>query len=302
MPDRPPPGLAQEIEPGLRRVLAPNPSPMTYWGTNTFLLGRGRVTVIDPGPADPGHLSAILAALAPGETIEAILVTHAHLDHSPLARPLSRATGAPVLASGRATDGRSLVMQRLAAAGEAGGGEGLDLDFDCDRRLAGGDRLDLAGGISVWHTPGHLAGHLCFEWQGGLFSGDHVMGWSSSLVSPPDGDMGDFMASLARLAGRSWRRMWPAHGDAVTDPAARLASLTRHRQGREAAIRDRLARGPATPASLARDLYADTPASLMPAAIRNVFAHLVDLEQRKLVVATPALSPAAVFALREPAP
>lgn len=290
-------------EPGLRRVVAPNPSPLTYRGTNTWIVGQGRVAVIDPGPDDPAHLSAILAALMSGETVSHILVTHAHADHSPLARALSAATGAPVLGFGPALAGRSAVMQRLAAEGLAGGGEGLDAGFQPDILLSDGETVTGQGwALQAIHTPGHFAGHLAFAWGNRLFSGDLVMGWSTSLVSPPDGDMGDYMASLARLAARDWQRFYPGHGNPVEMPAARLSELAAHRRAREAAILAALAEGPLHLGPLTARVYADTPPALHPAAARNAFAHLIDLATRGRVTAAPALSPAARFAWRDPAP
>ncbi|MDZ4096603.1 MAG: MBL fold metallo-hydrolase [Paracoccaceae bacterium] len=294
--ERPQAGLCQVIAPGLRRVLAPNPSPMTHWGTNTFLIGQGEVAVIDPGPALPLHQAAILAALHPGERISHIFVTHAHLDHSPLAASLSRMTGAPILGFGPALAGRSAVMQRLAGLADVGGGEGVDIAFSPDVLLA--DRTCITGPgwtLETIHTPGHFAGHLCFAWNDTLFSGDHVMGWASSLVSPPDGDMAAYMASLARLAARKWRLACPAHGAPIGDVAARLAFLAAHRHDREAAILAALDSGPTTLPVLTAMIYADTPPALLPAAARNIFAHLIDLETRNLVFAHPDLTSAALF-------
>ncbi|MDT8853690.1 MBL fold metallo-hydrolase [Paracoccaceae bacterium Fryx2] len=294
--DRPEPGRCLALELGLRRVLAPNPSPMTLWGTQTHLIGEGDVAVLDPGPALPGHLAAILAALRPGERIRHILVSHAHLDHSPLARPLAEATGAEVLAFGPATAGRSPQMQRLAEAGMAGG-EGVDHGFAPDRCLEDGERLEGDGWVlEAIHTPGHMGNHLCFAWGDRLFSGDHVMGWSSSLVSPPDGDMGAYLRALERLAARDWRVLHPAHGAPVPAPAARLAFLAEHRRQRETAILAALDEAPqrTLPALTAR-VYHDTPAALKPAAARNLLAHLIDLAERNLVIATPSLSADARF-------
>jgi glyoxylase-like metal-dependent hydrolase (beta-lactamase superfamily II) len=271
------------ISEAVRCICAPNPSPLTHRGTNTFILGTGRVAVIDPGPASPGHLDAILGALALGERVTAILVTHAHLDHSALARPLAEATGAPVLAGGRATEGRSAAMQALAASGLAGGGEGLDIAFAPDETLADGAVVEGPDWrVEALATPGHLPTHLAFAFGTTVFTGDHVMGWSTTFVSPPDGDMSAYMASLRRLAGRKDRLFLPAHGPAIHDPAARLDDLTRHRRMREAAIREALGDEPQTAQALARRIYTDTPATLLPAAARNVLAHLVDLTQRKL--------------------
>ncbi|MFC2967584.1 MBL fold metallo-hydrolase [Acidimangrovimonas pyrenivorans] len=292
----PPCGIAEEIAPGLRRLLAPNPSPMTFRGTNTYLLGHGAVAVIDPGPALPAHRDAILAALGPGERVSHILVTHSHLDHSPLARPLAAATGAPVLAYGPSDAGRSDVMARLAAAGDLGGGEGVDTAFRPDALLADGARVAGDGWeLEALWTPGHFGNHLCFAWGDAVFTGDLVMGWATSLVSPPDGDLGAFMASLDRLAARGASVLYPGHGAPVTQPAARIAELIAHRRGREAQILAALADGPAATADLTRRIYTEVPAALLPAAERNVFAHLIDLTERNVVSPEGRLSVSAVF-------
>ncbi len=292
-------GRAEVLEPGLRRVLAPNPSPMTLHGTNSYLLGEGDVAVIDPGPSDPTHLAALLAALAPGERVSHIFVTHAHLDHSPLARPLAEATGAPVLAFGDARAGRSATMTRLAAQGALAGGEGVDAGFVPDIELADGEEITGNGWtLRTLHTPGHFGNHLSFLWNGAAFCGDHVMGWASSLISPPDGDMGAYMASLERLAASGAERLHSGHGDPIPDAPARIAELVRHRRDREAAIRAALEAGPADATSLASRIYTDTPAALIPAATRNVFAHLIDMMEKSIVEPDAPLAPDARFALR----
>ncbi len=279
----PPAGVAIELEPGLRRILAPNPSPMTYCGTNTYLLGTRDLAAIDPGPDDPAHLEAILAAVGPEQRIRHIVVTHSHLDHSPLARALSARTDAPVTAFGGPTAGRSRVMRDLAEQGLAGGGEGIDIAFSPDRTVADGDRIDGSDWtLEVIHTPGHLGNHIALGWRDACFTADHVMGWASSLVSPPDGDLTDFMASCRRLKARDWRIFYPGHGAPVTQPGARLDWLIDHRLAREAAILQALAPAPSTARALAERIYTDTPAALLHAAERNVFAHLVDLTQRNL--------------------
>jgi hydroxyacylglutathione hydrolase len=285
-------GVAQ-LAPGLCRLRAPNPSALTGTGTNTYLLGEAALAVIDPGPDLPQHLAAILAA-ARGRPITHILVTHPHRDHSALAPRLAAVTGARVLAFGTARDG--LTPRMAALTGLGGSTEGLDLAFTPDRRLLDGDLVSGPGWeIEALHTPGHLGSHLCLGWGDLLFSGDHVMGWSTSIVSPPDGDMGDYMASLARLDTDRWRRFLPGHGDPVDDPRARVGELIRHRRHREGQILDALAGGPADAGDLTLRIYTDIPPALLPAARRNVLAHLVDLEARNLVVADPRLSAEASF-------
>ncbi|PWK62924.1 glyoxylase-like metal-dependent hydrolase (beta-lactamase superfamily II) [Roseicyclus mahoneyensis] len=288
------------LEPGLRRLTAPNPSPMTFRGTNTYIVGTGEVAVIDPGPDHAGHMDAILGALTPGERIGAILVTHSHRDHSPLARRLSQQTGAPVLAAGPSDWGRSAVMAALAASTGIGGGEGVDRDFVPDARIAEGDIVAGDWGeIAALETPGHMANHLSFAWKGAVFTGDLVMGWSTSLVSPPDGDMGAFMASCRKLARREDRVFHPGHGDPVTAPRSRLADLIAHREAREAQILNALSTtAPTTASAIALQIYTNIPANLLPAAERNVLAHLIDLEGRNLVVATAQIGVAAPFLRR----
>jgi glyoxylase-like metal-dependent hydrolase (beta-lactamase superfamily II) len=293
-------GQPEQLAPGLRRLVAPNPSPMTWRGTNTYLLGTRELAVIDPGPALPAHLDAILAALEPGQSISHIFVTHAHVDHSPLAGALSERTGAPVLAFGDAGAGRSAVMEALARDGLAGGGEGIDADFCPDITVSDGQHIAGDGWeVEVIHTPGHLGNHIALAWDRHCFTADHVMGWASSLVSPPDGDLTDFMASCARLRARPWDRFHPGHGAPVDDPGGRLDWLIEHRLGREAAIMAGLADAAATARQLAERIYTDIPAAMLPAAERNVFAHLVDLQGKGLIAARPQLSVSAQFERRD---
>lgn len=294
----PPVGEAEELAPDLRRVLAPNPSPMTYRGTNTYLVGRRALAVIDPGPDNPAHLEAILAALTPGQSISHIFVTHAHLDHSPLAASLSRVTGAPVLAYGAAHAGRSEVMQGLAATGLVGGGEGVDAGFSPDQCLKDGEVTPGDGwSITAHWTPGHFGNHMSFTWNNMAFCGDLVMGWASSLVSPPDGDLTDFRASCQRLAALKPAVLHTGHGAPVADPDARIAWLLAHRQTREEAILAALRDTARTAAEVTRAVYTDTPRALLPAAERNVLAHLVDLHQRARVAPQGQLSESSRFQL-----
>ena len=302
MPDpqpdfQPEPGVAEWLAPGLRRVLAPNPSPMTFRGTNTYLMGDGDLAIIDPGPNSESHLNSLLQAIGK-ERVSAILVTHAHFDHSPLAAALSERVNAPVHAFSDAFGGRSAVMQDLARTGLVGGGEGVDSTFSPDVTLADGDSVAGDGwSLRAMHTPGHFGNHLCFAWDDMLFCGDLVMGWASSLVSPPDGDLTDFMASCRRLQAGTWSVFHSGHGAPIPDPAARLDWLIRHRLSREAAVLAALQDGPATSTALAARIYTDTPAALLPAATRNVLAHLIDLVGKNQVSPIGPLHAEARFAL-----
>lgn len=294
----PQPGQAIELEAGLRRILAPNPSPMTYRGTNTYLIGHRDLAVIDPGPDLAAHLQAILAAIRTGQQISHIFVTHAHLDHSPLARQLSQITGAPVLAFGPADKGRSKLMQALVDGGLVGGGEGVDTEFLPDRALANGEIVagDAWTIQAIW-TPGHMANHMAFAWQDALFTGDLVMGWASSLVSPPDGDVAAYLKSCQQLAGRTDRTLFPGHGAPVTDPASRLDWLIRHRHDRERQILSALSGPSRRIGDLVDSIYHDLPRALHPAAARNVLAHLIDMHANGRVTARPGLTEDAVFRL-----
>ncbi len=290
------PAPAERLAPGLTRLLAPNPSPMTYQGTNTYLLGTRQVAVIDPGPDEPAHLEAILDALPPGAEISHILVTHTHLDHTALVPRLAARTGAPVYAFGDAEAGRSAVMRDLAAAGDVGGGEGQDRAFTPDEVLSDGAVLQTPDWeITAHHTPGHTGNHLAFEWQDRLFVGDLVMGWATSLVSPPDGDLSDFMASLDRLGRRDWQEFHSGHGPVIERPNARLSELRDHRLGREAQIRAALMAEPGTARALAARIYSDIPTALLPAAERNVLAHLIDLYSKSEITPRGPLSRDTVF-------
>ncbi|MEJ6517177.1 MAG: MBL fold metallo-hydrolase [Pseudomonadales bacterium] len=271
--------------------MAPNPSPMTYLGTNTFIIGKDQLCVIDPGPDNDAHLDALLTAI--GNTpVSHIIVTHNHLDHSPLAKRLSEATGAQVYAFGNHLAGRSAIMSELAAKGFAGGGEGIDHDFAPDVTLQDGEVIATPDWtLKVIHTPGHIGNHISLIWGDAVFTGDHVMGWASSLVSPPDGDLTDFMASCAKLQTIPARVYYAGHGGPIHAPKARLDWLIAHRLGRETQILEALQSGPMTPFEITKVIYTDVPKTLMLAAERNVFAHLIDLHQRGKISATPNLSP-----------
>lgn len=287
---------AEVLEPGLRRLVAPNPSPMTAAGTNTYILGSGAVAVVDPGPGSPAHLDAILGSLGPGETVTDILVTHSHSDHSALAPALAARTGAVVHAFGDSRAGQSQHLQGLSGIG---GGEGVDRNFRPDRRLE--DGAVVLGGdwrIRAYWTPGHFGNHMSFVWRDTIFTGDTAMGWASSVVSPPDGDLTAFMRSLAVLRDLGARRLYPGHGPAVEAPRRRIDWLLNHRRMRERQILAALADGPMAAAALTARIYADIPPDMHPAARRNVIAHLIDLETRNAVAAQGPLAEETVFALR----
>lgn len=285
----------KRIKPGLRHVLAPNASPMTEAGTNSYLIGQGQVALIDPGPDDDQHLAAIAAALDGDELISHIIVTHTHLDHSALAHRAAERFNAPIYAFGPSGTGRSETMDKLAGIG---GGEGLDLNFAPDILIDDGETI--TGGdwsIKAHWTPGHISNHLCLEWQDDLFTGDLVMGWASSLVSPPDGDLSEFMKSLERLMALTHNCYFPGHGAPVTQTAERLKWLWDHRKSRETEILAVLGTGPADLGELTAKIYANIPDRMHPAAARNVLAHLIDLIGKNRVTANPDLSISASFRL-----
>lgn len=275
----------------LRCLRAPNPSPMTERGTNTYLLGATDLAVIDPGPDDPGHLAAILGALAPGQRISHIFVTHSHRDHSALAPALARATGAKVHAFGPSDAGRSPLMAELARDGSLAGGEGIDADFAPDVLLPDGTRIAGPGWTLTAHwTPGHMANHLCFEWHEGraLFTGDLVMGWASSLISPPDGDVGQFLTSLGRIDALGPKRLFAGHGAPIDAPADRVAWLRAHRLERLRSAQEALTQEPQSLEELIPRLYADVPTEMWPAAARNLLASLIELETQGHARSLPA--------------
>ena len=280
----PPIGKPELLEASVRRILAPNPSPMTFRGTNTYLVGTNDIAVLDPGPNDPEHLQAILDALEFGQRITHILVTHSHIDHSKLATALSQASGATIYGFGPSDIGQSNVMRELIASGYIGGGEGSDKDFRPDICLEDGDQIEGDGwNISVLHTPGHFANHITYTWRDIAFTGDHIMEWASSMVSPPDGDLADFMSSCRKLKDKDWRIFYPGHGGPVQRPRQRLEWLISHRLGREADILAALKQRPMNPSELAEQIYVETHRALLGAAARNVFAHLIDLHTRQYV-------------------
>ncbi len=275
----------QDMAPGIRRVVARNPSPFTFHGTGTFIVGRGEVAVIDPGPDLEEHVEALLQGLA-GERITHLVVTHTHRDHSPACRALQARTGAPTYGFGPHGSGRL----EAGAVVEEGG----DLDFAPDVRVAGGDVIEGAGwSLECVHTPGHTSNHMCYQYreQRALFCGDHVMGWSTSVIAPPDGDLRAYLASLALLLEREDRRYWPTHGPAIADPRAFVRAYLDHRHERIAQVLAELGAGCSTIAEMLPAMYRGLDPRLLPAAARSVLATLVYLveEGRVRAQGSPAL-------------
>ncbi len=266
------PGEAVTLSPLVRRIVCDNPGPFTYKGTSTYIVGRGNVAVIDPGPDDARHLAAILDALD-GESVSHILITHTHRDHSPLAARLKALTGAATYAQGphggdRADDG----ALRLDAAG--------DLDFLPDVRLADGDVVEGKGfSLQAVFTPGHTANHMAFALreEQALFSGDHVMAWSTSVIAPPDGNMADYFASLKKLLEREETVYWPGHGPERRQPQSFVKAFIAHRRMREAAILERIKAGDRTIPEIVRSVYAGIDERLHGAAALSTFAHVEHL-------------------------
>lgn len=295
-------GVAQQVAPGVRRVTCQNPSAYTFTGTQSYLVGTGDVALIDPGPNRPAHLKALLDVLGPGERISHIFVTHSHSDHSPGAAVLSAETGAPVIAMGPHGTAMSPTMQKLVDSGaDIGGGEGGDTAFAPDQCLADGETVTGSDwALEAIHTPGHLSNHLSFALSGTgtVFTGDMVMGFATTLVSPPDGDMAAFMSSLDRLAARTGDTLYlPGHGHAVEDPSGMVAYQKAHRQQRFDQILSALDEGPKDATDLTRQIYTDVDPALLGAARRNVLASLIGLSDQGRVACEGGISVDGIFRL-----
>ena len=263
----------EQLEPGIARILAHNPSAFTYFGTQSYLVGAHEVAVIDPGPDLPEHLDALEQAIA-GRPVAAIMCTHTHRDHSPAARPLAEATGAPIIGCA------PLALETVGPRADAS----FDGDYAPDRLLQDGEEVDVDGKpILAVATPGHTSNHLCFAYEGALFTGDHVMGWSTTVVVPPDGDMAAYMQSLDKLRQREDRIYYPAHGPAVTNPQQYVRGLIGHRMQREKQILKLVGEQARDIPDIVASAYPGLDPRLVTAAGGSVYAHLLDLERRGLV-------------------
>ena len=266
--------LLEALEPGIARVLAHNPSAFTYYGTQTYLIGDEEVAVIDPGPDLPEHVEALVRAIG-GRRVVAILCTHTHRDHSPASRPLANLTGAPIVGCA------PLALESVGPRADAA----FDGDYAPDRELQDGDSIEVDGRCVVAvATPGHTSNHLCFAVGDALFTGDHVMSWSTTVVVPPDGEMAAYMASLDKLRQRVDRTYYPAHGPPVTNPQRYVRSLMVHRMQREKQILRLVGEKPRDIPDIVANAYPGLDPRLVTAAGGSVYAHLLDLEKRGLVV------------------
>ena len=272
-------GEIADVAPGIRRLVARNPSPFTLYGTGTYILGRGKVAVIDPGPADTAHIAALIDGLD-GETITHLLVTHTHMDHSPGCRLLREHTDAKSYAYGPHGAGKLETGVPVE--------EGGDMEFKPDWRVRHGDVIHGDGwSVECVYTPGHTSNHMCYQLRGtdALFTGDHVMGWSTSIISPPDGDMAAYMASLNLLLERDDRVYWPTHGPCITDPKPLVRAFIAHRREREQQILDCIGDGVYRIEEMVPLIYADLPQFMHPAAARSVLAAAVYLVGNGALVA-----------------
>jgi len=264
----------ETLTPWLRRVVARNPSPFTFHGTGTFIVGRGKVAIIDPGPAIDEHVAVLLDAVR-GETVTHLLVTHTHRDHSPACAAVKQATGAPTYGYGPHGAGK---LERGVQVEEGG-----DMEFRPDVPVRHGDVIEGDGlSFECVYTPGHTSNHICFQYRErrALFPGDHVMGWNTTIISPPDGDMGDYMASLELLLARDDLEYWPTHGARIADPIPHVREYIAHRHGREHQVHACLQAGVHTICAMVPMMYCDLPERMHPAAARSVLATLIHMVEK----------------------
>lgn len=265
------------------RILAPNPSPMTYTGTNTYVVDNGEIAVIDPGPKIQEHYDNILEVIG-DKPVKYIFLTHSHIDHSPMAADLSIKYNTPVFGYGPSDAGLSPTMLKLISDGYESGSEGIDHNFHPDNLIKDGECFELnETSIIAIHTPGHMGNHVSFQYGRVLFSGDHIMGWATSMVSPPYGDLTQFMASCYLLKDKNISLILPGHGEPVDNPKERIEYLISHRLEREQQIKSTLQHYSLNALEITEIVYVDVDKSLIPAATRNVFAHLLDLNERGFI-------------------
>ena len=264
-------GETQQVSPLIRRVVAENPGPFTFRGTGVYIIGHGDIAVIDPGPDQPGHLDVLLNAIG-GERVSHIFVTHGHMDHSPAARPLAAATGAKIYASPEPVQPTDVEEVRMEA--------GDDLTFTPDVEVSDGDVFKGSNWtVEAVSTPGHTSHHFAYALreENALFTGDHIMGWSTTVISPPDGDMSDYLRSLEKVRDRNYTTLWPTHGPPVREVRHFVQSYIDHRLAREDQIMEQLAQGRARIREMVPVIYADVDKALYPAACHSVLAHMIRL-------------------------
>jgi len=278
-------GEAEQLESDLVVITADNASPMTFTGTRTYILGTENLIVIDPGPDSEAHLSSILKYVGKRKVTD-IFLTHSHIDHSPLSRQLKIETGAKIIGFGSADEARTSFMKKLSSSLDLGGEEGIDRDLVLDEKVIEKQILKVNNySFEVVHTPGHLSNHICFSLKERkiLFSGDHVMGWATTLISPPDGDLGSFINSLEKLSAREEAIYYPGHGKPLKEPRKMVLAQIKHRRDREKQILNSVSEISRTPAEIVDEVYIGLNPMLKVAAIRNVLAHLIDLYERDKV-------------------
>ena len=280
-------GEIEKLEEDLVVITADNASPMTFTGTRSYILGTENLIIIDPGPDSEAHLNSIMKHIGERQVTD-ILLTHSHIDHSPLSRQLKTKTGAPIIGFGSADEARTSFMKKLSSSLDLGGEEGIDKDIHLDEKVMDKQILKRNNySLEVIHTPGHLSNHICFsvKEKNVLFSGDHVMGWATTLISPPDGDLGSFMKSLEKLLDRDDQIYYPGHGKPLKEPKQMVVEQIAHRRSREVQILESIAEVSRTPKEIVDEVYVDLNPMLKPAAVRNVLAHLIDLYEREKVTA-----------------
>ena len=289
---------AVELQDGLMRLIAPNPSPMTSTGTNTYILGRKELLIIDPGPNSEAHLRNIMKVIPNNTKVTHILITHSHLDHSGLAPKLSKILNAPTLAFGTALDGLSTDMKRICKMGLTFETFGIDTEFVPDHFLEDKEKISsLEWEVVAHHTPGHLSNHICYQYLDKLFTGDHIMEWSTSVISPPEGDVSQFINSCEKIYNLHCEKFYPGHGIPVENPSERIVELIEHRKKREAEILNFLKNRDATISQITKKIYLNIDQNLLSVASRNVKAHLVDLIIKKQVTVDDISSDTAMYSL-----